>query len=441
MPKFSWQPIKTYKKMYTKQNKMNGAERLCAFLYGFVVFFPYPAIPVGNYSGIQLAHMVTIAFIVIYAHAIAAEKKVTLGFVALILPPIVSLVPDLQNTMNINATLNLVVALSVMLVASQFSKASFPNLLWGGFVAIGIHAAVGVLQQIAYMGEQFPFLDLYINPSFATIDDGVTWRIYAIYTKRSFGLLPEPSAMFACVAPWLVILGSMVMLPEKFEWNTRMQYRVACWLFFAGIVLIFLGRSGGTPSLLLALMPALWTYVLRVMKSGSVRGIFILLGLLVFAAVAGDLVFQALQERALAEAEEAGSWDERSASILYGLQSIFEGEPLEVLFGYGLGMVSPLTTAATGASSVHSWVVGYFMGTGLFGAAVLVMVLVASIISIQRSGNRLLGYCVFFVWLVCATIVTGYIQLLPMWAMFGVILNWGKFYPVDGAGKRGPSWA
>lgn len=399
-----------------------------AFIYSFCLFTPYPAIPVGNYTGIQVAHILTIFFLFVYGADIAGAKKVILIYSFLMIPPIISFALDPSNVINLNATIALALALLVIVVASHFIISSFHMCVYGAAVAIGLHGIVGLVQQYFYLSERFPLLELYINPSFAPIDDGITWQIYAFYTKRSFGLLPEPSAMFASIAPWLVLITALLFDPKS---AIRSRISVDKWMYLVfalGFILVFFGRSGGTPVLILGVAPIIFRYTVTNLKTGSLKGWLAFLFVLILFVSISFFIYFDLQDRVSDEVQKAGSWEERMATIAYSFQALFEGDLLDALFGFGMGATSQMTLAATGSPGVHSWIFGYMMGTGVVGFLCLLSVLYVVFLSIFQSKTSALGIGIFIIWLFCATVVTGYLQLLAMWGMFALLINWKQLF-------------
>lgn len=148
-------------------------------------------------------------------------------------------------------------------------------------------------------------------------------------------------------------------------------------------------------------------------------------------ALATYAFVMSFQERLNAELDNGVSWTERSTSILFALQAVFKGDLMPLFFGYGLGDISTMAMAATGFPGIHSWIIATFMGTGIVGAIGMSLVGVKVVRSIRSSSERMLGYSTLFVWLACATLVTGYIQLLGMWAFIGMLLRWSSVFPVQ----------
>lgn len=392
---------------------------------------PYPAIPLGKYFGLQFGHVLAALLIALYWRKVLSQKNLLLIVLSLMLPTLPAILMHSGNTTNVNTALSHFFALWVLLAMGTVGRQNYRNLLIGVFFAISLHSVIGLVQQYEYLSEDFPLLDLYINPSFAPLDEGnVSWQTYAYYTKRSFGLFPEPSAMFASLGPWMVLLGFLALTVRKGLYDAHHTKLFWLWVvFLLGLSLIAFGRSGGTFSLIAGLSPAMFVYIKKISLSPNFSEKLKAILLSAFAVLVLYALFALNEDRIYAELQNDGSWEERASSIQYGFTSLVAGDFLDFLFGYGLGQVAPMTMAATGATSVHSLVGSYIMGTGMVGATALFSVFLYIVNKIHHSNERMLGYSIYFVWFFCANLVSGYYQLLSMWMMLGLLANWQQLHP------------
>lgn len=397
-----------------------------AWLLGFSALMPYPAFPIGDHSGLQAGHVVAVFITLSCAHQALRRSRHFLVVMALMLPTLPALALQPWSSTNLNSSVALFGALWVLMATSIVDRDIYADLLKGVLWAIAVHVLLGLLQQYDYRNEEFSFLSLYRNPSFASLYEGaVSWKTYALYSKRSFGLFPEPSAMVASLGPWLVLLGFLVLGPRhQLPGTFGRQRPQLLGSFVGGLVLVVLARSGGASAILLGLVPAVVLYATASWRESSpgqcVKGVAVVLAgvLTVIVTVANGA------DRVARELGNAASWADRANSIVYGFTSLHHGDWLDFLFGYGLGAVAPMTQAATGATSVHSWIGSYIMGTGVTGALALAGVVLYLVQQISRSTRRVMGYSVLFVWLFSALLVSGYTQLLTMWLSLGLLLHW-----------------
>ncbi len=401
-----------------------------AWLLGFSALMPYPALPVGSHSGLQAGHVVALFLTAFHARYLIRRRVHLLVVMVLVLAMVPALALQPWQSSNLHAALGQCAALCVVLAAGCVDRDAYPSLVKGVCGATAVHVLVGLLQQYAYRSEQFPFLSLYVNPSFAPLDQGTTsWKTYALYTKRSFGLFPEPSAMAASLGAWLVLLGFLLLGPRHNVPDALFRHRHGLLgVFVGGLVLVVLGQSGGSAAIILGLAPAVVLHALAAWRSAStVQNAKALLVLVVGLLTAGITLFVG-HERIVRELSQAASWVDRFRSIVYGFSSLLQGDVYDFLFGYGLGAVAPMTQAATGATSVHSWIGSYVMGTGATGALALGGIVLYVVHQIFPSRQRVMGYSVLFVWLFAALVVTGYSQLLAMWLCLGLLLHWRRLH-------------
>src|SRR5207237_1432836 len=91
---------------------------------------------------------------------------------------------------------------ATQLVAPQYSL----ELLTGIALATLLHTAVGLLQVYSFSQSEFPLVWLYNNPAFLSVQENA--ENLARYNRRPFGIFPEPSAMSASLAPWVILWAS-----------------------------------------------------------------------------------------------------------------------------------------------------------------------------------------------------------------------------------------
>ena len=184
------------------------AVALLAAALGFFCFMPYPALAVGNNSAIQIGNVLTllaglpILFI--------SWRHRPFWLYPLLLAPLV--LSALKVAAAGDGELDLVFksialwALSALsLIVTQLYAPKYAlELLTGIAAATLVHVAVGCWQLYGFSIGEFPLVELYVNPSFLSVQDNA--RIIARYTQRPFGVFPEPSAMSASLAPWVLPL-------------------------------------------------------------------------------------------------------------------------------------------------------------------------------------------------------------------------------------------
>lgn len=404
---------------------------LVAFLLGLLIFFPYPALPIGTSTGLQFGHVIVLAAIALSLRSLLVKRDLLRAYLIMVLPIFVTIIPHIENPANLNAFSMHCVGLLAMLAVGVLDSRRFKYFMTAVCIAIIMHGIVGIWQQIAYLSESLPMTWIYANPSFSDLTTSENWEVYAKYTKRSFGIFPEPSAAFAALSPWLLLIGFSFLVgrDKGVGLSTRRLRTLMGVAFFLGMTLVYYSRSGGTPYLLLALLMPVLVYLRRASSSVSASRLIGALVLVAAGGLFGYLLIDSFVSRAAASLEVGASWDDRGASILFAINQIFGGSAKEFFFGYGIGEIPGLVKASTGTASVHSLIFSYVMAAGVFGLPALIYVIYACIRSIRASGWVLAGYAFLFLWLVCVTLVTGYNQLLAIWVALGVMLRWHVYYP------------
>jgi hypothetical protein len=309
------------------------------------------------------------------------------------------------------------------LVATQLYAPQYAlELLTGIALATLVHVIVGVWQFVAFSSGQFPLVDLYVNPSFLSVQENA--RTIARYTRRPFGLFPEPSAMSSSLAPWVVfwaaeVCGVVRLRRAPAGWQ-RGLFAVAS---LGGVGLIILSQSGHAAVTAAGLLAVVVIWFAR--SSATPRtygGIVLIFGLLLpvliwFAAAS-------LGNRMGGSELGNSSWEERTASLRIGFSILFGGDATQVLFGMGPGLMAPELSRTAEIDAVFSVLLTYVYETGLVG-----LLAVCWIGGYLLRIWKLIGWSAAFalfglVWLVGVTLTTSYEQLLPIWLALGWLTVW-----------------
>lgn len=389
------------------------------FIYILACFFPYPGLEVGRSSGLQIAHVLGLLYTPLMLRLFLKRREFILIYFGLSIPSFLAVLFGNSVSLNLNAAVFQAFGLlTVPIVGVLVVHSGLRPVILAVIAAVSIHALIGILQQVNYLNGDFPLIWLYVNPSFAYMEPEATRLLYGVYTKRSFGVFPEPSSMFASLAPFMVLL----IYGKKFYPRLNIRASVA---IFLGLVLFYFSKSGGILYFLVACIPYVWASFIKQMKRRSSSKILYLLAVSITLLLIFWGFWEAFQSRAQSEFDQDdGSWAQRSASIVFALSAPFEGPLYNLIFGYGLGDVSVLAGEATGRPSVHSWLAQNFMGSGLVGTVALILIFFWMILGIKKSTQKLIGHVCAYIWLICVAIVTGYFQLLSVWAFFGILLAW-----------------
>lgn len=404
-----------------------------AFGLGFLGFLPYPAIPAGNNSAIQLGTLLTLVLLVPVALSAWRRKPYYLALVILV--PLVLSATKVAVTgqagldVSLKSLLNWILPVLTLLPALFYAPRQLMPMLTGIAMAAVLHVAVGCWQEYVFLagGGDLPLLALYVNPSFLSVDS----QAYVIvhYIQRPFGLFPEPSAMSSSLAPWVLLwiaeLCGLIRFPSQPARWQRWLFGVAT---VGGLLLIISSRSGHAMVTLAAVVifGAMWLAKARAtprnfMATLAVFGIVLPLAIWLTVLALGDRVVEASGMNQ--------SWQDRSNSLLDGLRLWLGSDVLTVIFGMGVGLSSIALTKHAGLEAVWSVLLTYVYEAGVIGALALAWVGHVLWRAWTTSGRGVVFAAIFFVWLVGVTVTTSYGQLLPIWLALGLFIVWPSVFP------------
>ena len=402
---------------------MNAAplriESALAFVWGVALFMPYPALPIGANTGLQLGHFLILALTpiaFIYRQSIAAAWAALL---LLVVPQVLGLLVTGLKPIDMNATVLQIVAMLALPVTALAFKARPRSFLRGVSLMLGVHGVFGLVQWWFYRSGEFAMPWLFVNPSFAPFDEKQVF-IYAQYIQRPFGITPEPSALMTLVMPWVLLL----MLAHLDASTRRGQpfFRFGVWGAIgmaALLVTMIKSSSGGIPFFGAALAALVLIHAWRESTRHPVRALASV-GVVALGAIAAGVV---VMRRVASESSQLGSWDERATSLQIGFRLIANADPVQLLFGYGGGQVAKIADSLQSTSAVHSWVLTYVVSFGLIGTLGLMIALLLVARGAWRSRDPLVWLIVLGLWLVGPTLMSGYYQLLGVWGFLALPLS------------------
>jgi hypothetical protein len=399
----------------------------CCAALGFLCFMPYPALPVGSYSAVQAGN--ALALVVSVPVLLVSWKRRPFWVFPLLMAPLCvsALKAGLAQESGLDLCLKALVVWGVSMVTVLATQALAPrhalHLLAGVAAAVLVHAAVGLWQLYSFSNGEFPLAGIYVNPSFLSVQNDAT--IIARYVRRPFGLFPEPSAMSASLAPWVVFLFALgTGAVRLWDQPTRRQRTLFSAAALAGLGLIIVSRSGHAAVTSLAVVAFVAAWFARARATGrtyaavvTVFGVF-LPAVIYLAAVS-------LADRLGGKSELGNSsWGERADSLRLGFALFADSDAASKLFGLGAGMMSPALQSTAGLDAVYSVLLTYVYETGVVGAAAVVWVGHYLLRVWAASRYDMTFAAVFLVWLVGVTVITSYEQLLPLWMTLGWLTVW-----------------
>jgi hypothetical protein len=405
---------------------------------GFFSLIPYPSVGIGNTSALQVGNVLTLLMIIPVA-LLSWRRRPFWVYPLLLAPMLISAAKagvvgdDVGHS--IKAILPWALSALTLWIPQIYARSYALDLLTGVAAAIVLHFGVGLWQLHSFSSGVFPFVELYVNKSFLSVQDNAT--IIARYTQRPFGIFPEPSAMSSSLAPWILFFAA------HFCGVIRLRQTPARWqqvLFGAaaagGLGLIILSQSGHAAVTLAALLVFAVIWFARCRATLRTYGVIVA----VFAAVLPAVLWLAaksLGNRVGGTEMGNSSWHERSTSLRLGFEMLVDGDYLRVICGMGVGLIGPALWRNVQIEAVYSVLLCYLYETGLIGLLAVGWVTrhLAKVWAAARYNVAFVA--IAGVWLVGVTITTSYEQLLPIWLALGWLTVWSEICdPV--AARQGP---
>jgi hypothetical protein len=409
----------------------------------FLLFFPNPALPIGNAAGLQLGQVLA-ALIVPFLLITARARKEMATALMLILPLLISAgvwiisgTAEDQGLIAKSVTLQVLAMAPLPFAAIAIRRGLIRPIVLGAASALIVHSGFALHQFVAFRNGEFPFLFLFQNPSFLQPTEA-----YALWVRRITGLFPEPSALAAACGPWIVLIAGLLTDTRLFAALQLRRRIVTAAAVLLGIAVILISGSGYA-ILLFGLVGAVGVLPV-VLAHRRVSKMQVLMGVMLVAS-AGALYWlgsETLQSRV--QDVDSLSWGPRLRSMMLGLSALLE-TPQQMLFGVGPGLsfkwMGTAATTATGFGdaeilAVWSIHVRYISETGVLGLAGIVFSTGVLTATVSRSSQRLLGWTCLAAWLISGWITTSYFDLEPIWLFMGVLLTWDHLFPRAAAAVR-----
>jgi hypothetical protein len=421
------------------------AVRWFAALFAFACFLPYPALALGGSTGLQVSHAAALLVLPILVF-VGMPARQLLSFSLLMFSLLASATFLLMTgrILSVHVMLGAVVGLMLLhvVIVPGGVLARSANLhasLAGVCAAILMHVGIGLFQLYSYRQEVFPLIWLYRNPAFLPIE-GVASDA-AFWTKRPFGLFPEPSAMAASIGPWLVLLIGLLL---RRDLRSGFPPRLVTLMTVAGLsgtLLVIISKSGYTVPLLLAMAMLL----LRAAKGRVTSGVSartLLAALLLVPVLGLTVLFARDQLGKRLDLQSNDSWQARGQSIVVGLNALHGGLTM-IVFGHGPGQSYPFIQRTQTSELLPSWfrtgeikrvdaiwsVAGvWYAEMGMLGVLMLVIILSMVLSAILNSSASLIGLSALFAWLCGIIFTTSYQPLSPIWLFLGFLLEWDRLF-------------
>jgi hypothetical protein len=406
------------------QSHSRTGERL-ALALGFFAYLPYPAIPAGNNTGIQVGNLLTL-LMMLPVVALPWRRKSFMLYPVLVIPILISAIKVCVDAGDplIGFKLSAVWIFSMLtLVAAQVYAPRYPlQLMIGIAVCALLHAVVGAWQLLGFHSGYLPLEPIYVNPAFASVQEAS--KVIVRYVQRPFGLFPEPSAMASSLGPWLIfwlaLSTGLVRLRVPVSSRCKALFATAA---LASLALIFVSRSGHTVFVLAGLGIVFCLWLIRGHSPLVMYGV-LTVTLAVVLPILLWLTMQAMQSRLESVRGDNDSWQERSSSLIIGGRLTFMTDGPTMIFGMGIGQSNDILWDNARLEAVWSVLLTYIYEQGVFGIIAVGWIAFYLIDVWRRTHFKAVLFAVAIVWLIGITLTTSYEQLLPTWLFLGWMSVW-----------------
>lgn len=405
--------------------------RLAAIL-SFSAFFAFPALPVGRTGAITIPVVLAGALAVLWAPRLRPPEWAPYAW--LLGPALVSgawvLVAGAALAPGVvpKSVAALAMPVIVLVPARRLLRAGHGEpFVLGAAAAILVHAGLGAYQSWAFDRGEFPFVALLrTNPAMALLTEDV--EIYVEYVKRPFGLFAEPSAMAACVGPWLVIVAAALFAPAPGRARRRTALLAAA--LGAGLALVVASKSGLSPVVVAGTAATALAAALGGRRSALTRGAAVVLAGAIGVAAAVWIQRNAGDRFDLGQND---SWQARLDSLRLAARWLGDTADAgaQLAFGLGPGQSYPAVHATAvkyqvggGVEAVWSVGLNYAVETGLLGICAMVALMATGAWSIWASRARIAGAACAAVWLVGVFVATSYAGQPALWTALAALLSW-----------------
>ena len=399
-------------------------------------FLPYPGVPVGNVTGLQMVFFLTPP---VFLYAVMQRETVRslVAFIAIFGSYCLGGIIALLNGVTIIPTNTFkaapVFALSVMpmvAMAPFFQRKYVGKIIGTATVMIFLHGVLGIVQWFAFPRGVFPLMSWFNNNSFQLADEAL---------GRPMGFFPEPSTMAAVVGPFLVLLIVLVLDRRSPLVTSYLQKALFAIAALTGVALMALSKTGFVIPFAVIIGSVVALGLPGWSSSGLVSRIFVYGLMGVFLAAVGMFVWDVIEERFNLELTLSGSWAGRLDSIIEAIR-IWTSSTEFFLAGVGSNQ-GHLQMERTGTyqtyfgmtrfGAVYSVNFTLILEGGMLAVVGLAVVAYLCSKAIRRSGYAVCGYAVGASWLAAVTFTTSYFILPGLWICLGLLLNWDRLFPVD----------
>ncbi len=413
---------------------MHGEDRrrALATFVSFSSFFVFPAIPVGHTTAITIPVVLASALALVWLPRLKTSEWWPYAWI--MAPVILSgcYVVLVGSALAPQIVPKTIVAMAmpfiVVIPARRLLRGGYgEQFVAGAAYAILVHAAIGAYQVFSFERLEFPFADLMLtNPSMSLLAEDIP--TYVEYVKRPFGLFAEPSAMAACIGPWLVLITNALFARRR--GLSRGRTALLALALASGLALVVASKSGLSAPIVAATAIAALAAAFSWRRSVGVRGAALVMGALIACA---SVVWLSENAGSRFDLAQNDSWQARLDSLKLAVKSLGASVDSGDRFLLGVGPGQSYTVVnstslkyATGAGVTAVWSIGlnYAMETGVVGIVFMLVLAGAAAWSIWASRERLAGAMFALVWLSGIFFATSYVGQPALWTAMAALLSW-----------------
>lgn len=424
--------------MILNRIKFSHLINIVVFLFFFIIFIPYPAIPIGSSTGLQGGQLISLLSIpVLILYGIPRRHLYT--FIIIISPIIISLVYNQlagkSSDIMIKSLISSILVLWIIVPAGKVINRHYYIIVLNSVsIALILHFVIGACQIYAYSKNTFFLPNLYqSNPSFPIYENVI--ELLVLYIRRPFGLFPEPSAMSASIGPWVVLLAGYLFYPNNFSAISKIQKLFYGFAMISAIFLIMSSGSGYIIILFFCLTLLFIPILVKFLYNVDLKTVLILICILMLCLL---IWFEFGSQYLRRYNTENVSWQARANSLFIGLTMLSENANT-FFFGVGPGQahlflikepyfISKLFDVEHEIIAIWSIIMNYIIENGILGLFGFCLVFILIIRSIWSNQLYWVGFISFIAWLFSVIFTSSYWSLLPIWLFLAVLISWDQLF-------------
>jgi hypothetical protein len=408
-------------------NTKINSNRILGILFGFSIFIPQPCVPLGSYNSIQLAHLVMIA--ILWSRVSRIKSEIYLFWLIIILPFFIAMVMNILFSENVDDIEIVKVFMtrvfeSLPFIVTGLFISYYSSIIRGAILGISVQMVIYIIQLIYFTKGIYPeiFLLLQNNPQYGvTKYTASNWVI----EYRANGLMPESSAFWACLSPWLFIIISYYLYLNYLNNKRIVIKRIIKVLLFTSCVCIFLSRSGYI--IVFGICSLLITYKYLSTKNRIFLKIIVSTLLIIFLFLTSFLYEQRVNYNKINNNQ---SWNKREKSLVLGYYTWKQANFGNKVWGFMENKVK-IDQSIIDLRFVTSVILKDITRTGILGILSWLLIIAITLKSILTSKSKIGGLSSFIALFAGLALFTGYSSLMPFWAALSYLMNWDKIKQIS----------